>query len=57
LPKAEIHFNGVQPFVPVSWIPSEGTAAGSGGSVPISLLKVGFHNYIKNLFTVNTVQT
>ncbi|XP_026690400.2 matrix metalloproteinase-21-like [Ciona intestinalis] len=47
LPKAEIHFNDEQPFVPVSWIPA--TVSGgapqtrSSASYPISLLKVAIH--------------
>ena len=43
LPNAEIHFNDVQAFVPVNWIPSEPTKKvpfRGSSSYPISLLKV-----------------
>ncbi|CAK8685597.1 unnamed protein product [Clavelina lepadiformis] len=46
LPKAEVHFNDRQPFVPVSWIPTTdngGSSSRRASSFPISLLKVALH--------------
>lgn len=47
LPKAEVHFNDAQPFVPVSWEPGAPHGTRQSPRYPISLLKVC--KYCQNL--------